>query len=175
MRSESQTATRRTSAHRRWGGGTTTLRRSIASVAFAAPVALLLAACGVPADLTVGESAGISGGSLTITSIEERPASDLVDIELDELEGQTPYFVHYEVEFDGADDSLDRSLWKGSASSGEVTPLNIIDIGGNFDCNPTGDVTEGQAEGCQLLMVESGATLESVGYGAAGRWTVSDS
>ncbi|MFB2586370.1 hypothetical protein [Herbiconiux liukaitaii] len=150
----------------------TTLRRSIASAAIAAPVALLLAACGIPADLSLGDSVDISNGSVTVTSIEERPASDVADIELDELAGQTPYFVRFEVQAEG--DDFDENLWKGKATGGEVTPLNIIDISGGFDCNGLGEIVDGTAEGCQLMMVESGETLESVSYGQAATWKASE-
>lgn len=149
----------------------TTERRVRNSAIFlAVPLLFLFAGCGVPANAELGSGVRISDGTVTVTSIEEKSTEDVADLELDELEGQTPYFVEYEVQFNDGADSINENLWKAKASSGEATPLNIISIGGGFDCTGLGEVSGGKAKGCQLVMVPDGASLESVSFGNAGTW-----
>lgn len=138
------------------------------------PLVLMLAACGVPSNAKLGEGVRIGDGTLTVTSIEERAAEDVADLELDELKGQTPYFVEYTVEFNDGKDSINENFWKGKTSDGEATPVNVLDFSGDFDCKGLGEVKDGKAEGCQLIMVPEGATLESVTFGGAGTWGATD-
>jgi hypothetical protein len=144
----------------------------------AIPAVLVLASCsasGIPQDTELGESVDISDGKLAVTEIEKGSAEDIAELDLDELQGQTPYFVHYEAEFDeGADHYLQTKLWKGDASKGKATPVEIIMIGDQFDCTGLEESTGNKAEGCQLVMVERDATLESIAFGGAGKWAVSD-
>jgi hypothetical protein len=139
-------------------------------VMLAVPAVLVLAACG-PQDHAVGESVAISDGELTVTAIEQGTADDVAELELDELEGQTPYFIRYEVDLNDGADGIDESRWQGSASSGDVTAINVIQIGDGFDCTGLGEIVDGEADGCQLVMVEEGASLDWVAFGGAGRWT----
>jgi hypothetical protein len=142
----------------------------------AIPAVFVLASCsGIPQDTELGESVRISDGRLAVTEIEKGSTEDIAELDLDELQGQTPYFVHYEAEFnEGADHYLQTKLWKGDASKGKATPVEIIMIGDQFDCTGLEESTGNQAEGCQLIMVERGATLESIAFGGAGKWAVSD-
>ncbi|MGV8883533.1 MAG: hypothetical protein ACOH19_15410 [Rhodoglobus sp.] len=135
------------------------------------PLVLLLAACGVPSNAKLGEGVRISEGTLAVTSIEERSAEDIADLELDELAGQTPYFVEYTVEFNDGEDSINENFWKGTTSEGEATPVNVLDFGGDFGCPGPSEVKDGKVDGCQLIMVPEGATLETVSFGGAGTWT----
>jgi hypothetical protein len=139
----------------------------------AAPVILVLtlAGCGVPSDRSLGESVEISDATLTVTAIEEGTADDIAELELDELDGQTPYFVRFDVTFDdGAEHEFDSSLWKADASTGKASPVRVIQITDQFDCAGLDKNETDNAEGCQLIMVEPGATLESVSYAAYARW-----
>lgn len=135
----------------------------------AVPAVLVLAACG-PRDHAIGDTVRISDGDLTVTAIEQGTAADVVDLELDDLEGQTPYFIRYEVDLNDGADGIEESRWQGSATSGDVTAINVIQIGDGFDCTGLGEIVDGEAEGCQLVMAEDGATLEWVAFGGAGRW-----
>lgn len=139
------------------------------------PLVLLLAACGVPSNAQLGEGVRIGDGTLTVTSIEERSTEDIAGLELDELDGQTPYFIDYTVDFNDGKDSINENFWKGKTSEGEATPVNVLDFSGDFDCTGLGEVKDGRAEGCQLIMVPEGATLESVTFGGAGTWAATDS
>jgi len=139
------------------------------AAALAVPALLLLSACGSSGG-EIGDEVRISDGTMTVTAIEERTADDLGDLELDELAGQTPYFVSYEVVFNDGKSDLNENFWKAKASNGEASPINVLDFGGDFDCTGLGEVSDGKAEGCQLIMVPEGATLESVSFGGAGTW-----
>lgn len=138
------------------------------------PLVLMLTACGVPSNAKLGEGVRIGDGTLTVMSIEERAAEDVANLELDELKGQTPYFVEYTVEFNDGKDSINENFWKGKTSDGEATPVNVLDFSGDFECTGLGEVKDGKAEGCQLIMVPEGATLESVTFGGAGTWGATD-
>ena len=138
------------------------------------PLVFLLTACGVPSNAKLGEGVRISEGTLAVTSIEERSAEDLGDLELNELDDQTPYFVEYTVEFNDGEDSINENFWKGKTSEGEATPVKVLDFGGEFECSGLGEIKDGKAEGCKLIMVPEGATLESVSFGGAGTWSATD-
>lgn len=140
------------------------------AAALVVPALLLLSACGSSGG-EIGDEVRISEGTMTVTGIEQRTAEDVAALELDELAGQTPYFVAYEVAFnDGSEGDLDENFWKAKASDGEASPINVLNFGGDFDCTGLGEVSDGKAEGCPLIMVPEGATLESVSFGGAGTW-----
>lgn len=139
----------------------------------AVPALLLLTACGPMGSIDIGSEVSIGDGSMTVTSIEKGTPDDVSELELDDFEGQVPYFVHYDVTFDDGSDSIDERLWKARTSGGQATAIDVISIGGGFDCTGLGEVVDHRAEGCQLLMVPEDADLESVSYGGAGTWSAS--
>lgn len=141
-----------------------------APLLIALPALLLLTACGPMGSIDIGTEVRISDGSMTVTSIEAGTADDVSDLELDDLEGQVPYFVHYDVAFNEGADDIDEHLWKAKTTGGEATAIDVFSIGGGFDCAGLGEVVERRAEGCQLFMVPEDADLESVSYGGAGTW-----
>lgn len=150
-------------------------RRVVPALLASTAAVLLLASCSGGGALPIGESDDYGDGTMTVTAIDEMTAADIASLTgLDEVEGYTPYFVHYEVDFGSeGDESVPASAWHGDASSGEVAPVNLFGIG-DFACDGLGEVADGSATGCQLVFVEPDATLESVGIGASGPWAAAE-
>ncbi len=134
---------------------------------------MLLAGCGGTSTIAIGESDDFGDGTLTVTAVEEMSAADISMLTgLDEVDGQTPYFVRYEVDFGGGEDSTMPAVnWKGRSSAGTMTPVNLYGIG-EFECSGRGEVENGVATGCQLFFAEPDATVESVNYGGSGPWAI---
>ncbi|MVA76206.1 hypothetical protein GC722_09240 [Auraticoccus sp. F435] len=145
----------------------------------AVPAVLLLAGCGNAAEVAIGEPAEIANGTLTVTEVRQGTAQDVEVLDLEDLQQHTPYFVRYQVAFEEGtpenEQNLSTALWDGEATGGEISPVWVQQLGDVFPCNGVAEVTAGRGEGCQLLMVEPGETLEAVEYAGRARWPVNGS
>jgi len=132
-----------------------------------------LTGCGGGDALPLGESDSYGDGTMTVTAVEERSAADIAMLEsLDEVEGQTPYFLRYEVDFGSdTDPSVPATAWNGETTDGPISPVQLFGIG-EFECDGLGEITDNKASGCQLVFAQPGATLESVSIGSSGPWAV---
>lgn len=160
------------------------------------PVALtlvLLASCSSgPEEIAVGQSAEYEKDDVTfsvsIDSVEKGDIADMSNFNLDADDTEkTPFYVSFTVDPEGSEASADAAehltpsvrAWTAKTTDGAATPIDLIDMSGDFRCDMASDdfaeaLEAGEAaSGCQTFLMSDEGEFESIRWGDIGVWTTS--